>query len=66
MGRFDDIEQAVSALSPAELLEFRAWFEQFEAARFDDRIERDIAKGKLDGFVADAIDTFQESQAHDL
>jgi len=41
MGRFDDIEQAVSALSPADLLEFRAWFEQFEAARFDGRIERD-------------------------
>jgi hypothetical protein len=42
-------------LSPEELAEFRSWFEQFDAALFDSRIERDILAGKLDRFAAEAL-----------
>jgi hypothetical protein len=66
MGRLDDIEKAVSALSPAELLEFRAWFEEFEAARFDGRIERDMSSGKLDKLADEALRNFQEGRAREL
>ena len=66
MGRVEDIEKAVSALSTTELIEFRAWFEEFEAARFDARIERDIKEGKLDELAADAIGAFQEGRAREL
>lgn len=37
----EDVEKAVSRLPPEELARFRAWFEEFDAARFDDKIARD-------------------------
>jgi hypothetical protein len=66
MGRLEDIEKAVSKLSPTELLEFRAWFEEFEAARFDARIERDVAKGALDDLAAEAIASLREGRAREV
>jgi hypothetical protein len=33
----EDIEKAVAKLPPDQLAQFRAWFEQFDAARFDQR-----------------------------
>jgi hypothetical protein len=43
----EDIEKAVEQLSPRELARFRAWFEVFDADRFDAAIERDADAGKL-------------------
>lgn len=34
----EDIEKAVSKLPPDQLAKFRAWFEAFDAARFDQKI----------------------------
>jgi hypothetical protein len=48
MKTVDDIEQALTELPPDQLAEFRAWFEAFDAARFDERIERDAKAGRLD------------------
>ena len=48
MTGLDKIEKAVSKLSAEELARFRAWFEAFDAARFDDKIARDAERGKLD------------------
>jgi hypothetical protein len=33
----EDIEKALTELPPDQLTEFRAWFETFDAARFDKR-----------------------------
>ena len=52
----DDIKKAVARLPPEQLAEFRAWFERFEAVRFDEKIERDAATGKLDRLADHAID----------
>jgi len=41
MTTLEDIEKAVAELPADQLARFRAWFEEFEAARFDERIERD-------------------------
>ena len=54
MTRIEDIEKAVEALSSEELARFRAWFEEFDARLFDDKIERDAKAGKLDKLIADA------------
>jgi hypothetical protein len=54
MTKVEDIEKAVEQLSPQELLRFRAWFEEFDARRFDARIERDAKAGKLDKLMAEA------------
>jgi hypothetical protein len=48
MATLEDIEKAVAELSHDQLARFRAWFEEFEAARFDQKIERHAATGKLD------------------
>jgi len=61
-----DVEKAVSKLPPDQLAEFRAWFEAFEAARFDEKIERDALGGKLDGFAAEARGDFKRGNARDL
>ncbi|MGD0025814.1 MAG: hypothetical protein ABSC37_14540 [Xanthobacteraceae bacterium] len=62
----EDIEKAVARLPPDQFAEFRAWFEQFEAARFDRKIERDVKAGKLDRLAHEAIDDFRKGRAREL
>lgn len=52
----EDIEAAVAKLQPDQLAEFRAWFEEFDAKRFDQKIERDANAGKLDRLADLAIE----------
>jgi hypothetical protein len=51
----EDIERAVANLSQRELERFRAWFDEFDAVRFDARIERDATSGKLDRLADEAL-----------
>lgn len=55
MTKVEDIAKAVSELAPDELSRFRAWFEAFDAERFDAKIERDIAAGRLDSLADEAL-----------
>jgi hypothetical protein len=48
----------VANLAPDELAKFRAWFEEFEAAQFDHRIERGAKSGKLDRLAEEALADF--------
>ena len=66
MTKIEDIEKAVSNLSPDELAEFRGWFEAFDAAQFDAKIERDAEAGRLDRLVDAAITEFKEGRAREL
>ncbi len=61
----EDIEKAVSKLPPDQLARFRAWFEEFEAARFDGKIERDAKAGKLDRLADQAIADFRSGRARE-
>jgi hypothetical protein len=54
MSKVEDIEKAVQQLSPEELASFRAWFEEFDARLFDERIERDAEAGRLDKLIGEA------------
>ncbi len=54
MTRIEDIEKAVSELPPEELDAFRAWFEEFDARLFDERLEQDAKAGKLDALADNA------------
>src|ERR1700720_3283671 len=51
----EDIEKAVEQLAPRELARFRAWFEAFDAERFDAAIEQDARAGKLDVHAEEAL-----------
>jgi hypothetical protein len=62
----EDIEKAVAKLPPDKLAEFRAWFEAFEADRFDRRIEQDAKAGKLDRLAEQALAEFRAGRAREL
>ncbi len=62
----EDHEQAVAKLPPDQFAKFRAWFEQFDAARFDQKIERDAKAGKLERLADQAIDDFRKGDAREL
>jgi hypothetical protein len=66
MTTVDEIERAVSKLPPEELAAFRAWFEQFEAAQFDERIVRDVSAGRLDAIAEDAVAAHRAGRSREL
>jgi hypothetical protein len=53
MTKVEKIEQEVRQLTEKELAAFRAWFSEFDAARWDAQLEADVSAGRLDG-LADA------------
>jgi hypothetical protein len=62
----DDIEKAVAKLSQREFERFRAWFENFDSARFDAKIERDAQSGKLDTLADQAAADFRAGRAREI
>ena len=66
MTSVEDIEQAILALKPGELERLRAWFEELQAARFDENIERDARAGKLDRFADQALDDHRKGRSREL
>ena len=66
MSTIEDIERAVAKLRPDELDRFRAWFEAFDAERFDEKIERDAASGRLDRFADEALREFRAGRSREL
>ena len=66
MTKIEDIEKAVEQLSPPDLAKFRAWFEEFEARVFDEKIERDAQAGKLDKLIAEARANHEAGRREEL
>ena len=66
MTTLEDIEKTVAELPPDQLMRFRAWFDEFESARFDQRIERDAKAGRLDQLAEQALADFRAGRAREL
>ena len=62
----EDIERAVAKLPPDQLAQFRVWFEAFDAARFDEKIEHDAKAGKLDRLADQAIEDFRKGRTREI
>ena len=62
MTKLEDIEKAVAELAPREFDRFRTWFEEFQAQRFDQKIERDVQSGKLDRLADEALTEHRNAQ----
>lgn len=62
----EDLEKAVAKLAPDQLAKFRAWFDAFDAASFDRKIERDAKAGKLDRLAEQALADFDKGRAREL
>ena len=48
------LEEAVQALPPQDLAEFRRWFAEFDLAAWDRQIDADASSGKLDAMLDEA------------
>jgi hypothetical protein len=62
----EDLEKAVAKLTARELDRFRAWFDEFDSARFDAKIERDAKDGKLDRLADVAAADFRKGRTREL
>ena len=49
------IESQVAALPEPDLRQFRSWFDEFDAQRWDQALVSDINSGKLDSLAAEAL-----------
>ena len=54
MGKIENIERQIEALSPEELAQFRAWFLEFDCVAWDRQLEADIQAGKLHRLAEEA------------
>ncbi len=55
MGKVENIEQQIQALSPEELAQLRAWFLEFDWAAWDRQLETDVQAGTLDRLAQEAL-----------
>lgn len=55
MSKVEKLEQQVQLLSPEELTQFRAWFQEFDWAIWDARVAADARAAKLDALADKAL-----------
>jgi hypothetical protein len=66
MGKVQEIERQVEALSPQELAAFRNWFAAFDAEAWDRRFEADAKLGKLDALAEKALGEHAKGETTEL
>ena len=55
MSKLEKLEREVEELTPEERAAFREWFSAFDAAAWDEELERDANSGRLDRVAEDAL-----------
>lgn len=66
MTKLEQIEKSVSELAPKEFEAFSAWFEEFQASRWDEQIANDSKTGKLDALADKALADFRAGKTRSL
>jgi len=66
MGKLEQIENAIKALTAEELKQLRAWFAEFDAANWDRRFEADVASGRLEKLAQRALAEHSEGKTTPL
>ncbi|MEA2693229.1 MAG: hypothetical protein QOJ16_2616 [Acidobacteriota bacterium] len=61
MTKLQSIEREITSLTPAELTEFRQWYQEFDARVWDRQLEQDADAGKLDALAEAALRADYES-----
>jgi len=61
-----ELETAVSRLSPEELSRFTQWFEEYAAEQWDRQIEKDILSGRFDAAGQRAVAELEAGKARPL
>jgi len=60
------LEDAVKALPPHDLAEFRRWFAEFDLAAWDEKIEGHLATGKLDELLTEAEEDYDSGERRSI
>ena len=60
------LEEAVQALPPSALAEFRRWFVEFDSTAWDRQLEADASAGKLDALLAEAEEDYKKQPQRPL
>lgn len=66
MKKIEEIEEDIEKLSKSELKAFRSWYSNFDSQLWDNQIQDDADKGKLDDLANDAIKEFRSGKAKEL
>jgi len=64
--RVEDIEQGILDLPQDQLKQFRAWYEKFDAEKWDEQIEQDAKDGRLDVIAESALAEYKSGKARKL
>jgi hypothetical protein len=62
----EELQKQIAELAPDELAKFRAWYEQFDAALFDAKIERDAESGALERALAGSEEDFRAGRFREI
>lgn len=60
------IESQVAALPEPDLRQFRSWFDEFDAQRWDKTLAADIKSDKLDSLAAEALAQYDAGKCKPL
>ena len=66
MTRIQIAEHEVKKLNRTSLAAFRNWFLKYDAAAWDDQLEKDIRAGKLAKFAREALRAHRSGQTKQL
>ncbi len=62
----EELQKGIAKLAPDELARFRSWYERFDAALFDAKIEGDAENGALDRALAGSEEDFRAGRFREI
>ncbi len=62
----NEIESAIAELPPSEIAKLAEWFYEYQAQRWDERIEQDVQAGRLNALMEEAEQEFEAGQCKSL
>ena len=62
----DELENAITQLSPTEMARFAQWFDEYRADQWDRQIEQDIQSGRLEAAGKQADTDFEAGRCTPL
>ena len=66
MSEVEQLEERIAKLAPRDLVQFRAWFLEFDTRVWDQQIEADAKAGKLDNLIGEALADYKAGKGRDL
>jgi hypothetical protein len=66
MLNINEIKKAIESLPEKDFIQLRQWFSEKNWAKWDKQIEADVAAGKLDFLVKEALDDKRDGKLKDL